>query len=178
MVPMTELWLPIVIATVLVFLASALIWTVLNVHKHEWAPLPAEDRIVPALREATIRPGQYYFPAAKMTQGAGVEGPSGYVYVDGPGATDMRRSIAYAILFNLVIALTVAYLAGRTLEPGEAYLAVFRVVGTVALLAYGAAHFTYAIWFSHAWSAAWKHLAEAIVYAGLMAGVFGWLWPS
>jgi len=35
---------------------------------------------------------------------------------------------------------TVACLSGRTLAAGATFLQVFRVVGTAALLGYGAAH--------------------------------------
>jgi hypothetical protein len=185
MVPLTALWLPIILSAILVFAVSALVWTVLKIHDADWKALPGEDRIYPAMREARIQPGQYYFPAA-LREGEKdpavaarlQEGGSGYVFVRGPASTDMRRSIVYALLHNLVIAYIVAYIAGRALAPGTDYLEVFRIVGTAALLAYASAHITYAIWFAHSWRSTWKQVAEGVVYALLMAGVFGWLWPS
>ena len=49
-VPLSSLWLPILIAALLVWIASALFWTVGPHHKHEFAPLPDEDRVLAALR--------------------------------------------------------------------------------------------------------------------------------
>jgi hypothetical protein len=72
----------------------------------------------------------------------------------------------------------VAYLTGRTLSPGTEYLTVFRVAGTTAWLAYGAASVTDAIWFGRPWSSVVKTLIDALIYGMLTAGVFGWLWPA
>jgi hypothetical protein len=185
MVSLTALWLPIILSAVLVFAASALVWTVLKVHDGDWAVLPAEERIIPALRDAAVAPGQYYFPAAMKTaagDAAAAESlrgqPTGYVFINRPTALDMRRSIAFGFLHQLAIVIIVAYLAGRTLPAGADYLAVFRVVGTAGFLGFGAAHLTYANWFSHSWSSAWKQVAEGFAYGLIMAGVFGWLWPA
>ncbi|CAN5720458.1 hypothetical protein BH23GEM9_BH23GEM9_12560 [soil metagenome] len=185
MVTLASLWLPILLSTIAVFVLSALVWTVLHIHDSEWPPLPAEDRVTQALKEANVAPGQYYFPAAAKNAAkdpAAAEfvrtNPGGYVYVSSENAKQMGRSIGLAVVFNFAVTIVVAYLASRTVAPGAHYLEVFRVVGTAGWLAYGAAHFPYAIWFSHSWAAAWKQLVEAFVYALVMAGIFGWLWPS
>ncbi|MCH9008347.1 hypothetical protein IIA29_10135 [candidate division KSB1 bacterium] len=54
---------------------------------------------------------------------------------------------------------------------------MFRITGTVAWLAYGAATVPDAIWFGRPWSAIGKNLFDALMYGLLTAGVFGWLWP-
>lgn len=184
MVSLTALWLPIVVSAVLVFIVSALVWTVLKIHDPEWNPLPNDDRIYPVLREARPAPGQYYFPAAMKeaekdpaVAASLKDAVSGYVYVNRQNPFDMRRNISFAIIHQFVIAIVVAYLAGRTLPAGTDYLAVFRVVGTAAVLAYCMGHITYSIWFAHAWRSTWKQIGEGLVYALIMAGVFGWLWP-
>lgn len=185
MVTMAALWLPILLSAIAVFLASAVAWTVMPHHKRDWSPLPAGDRVAAALREAGTTPGQYYFPPSKgqhdkKTDAAAAEpgGPSGYVYIDASATPNMGKAMAVSVAYNLVVISVVAYLAGRTLPPGADYLAVFRVVGTAAWLAYGAAHFSYSIWFSHSWAASWKQAADALVYALIAAGFFGWLWPA
>jgi hypothetical protein len=77
----------------------------------------------------------------------------------------------------LVISTLVAYLAGRTLAAGTEYLAVFRVAGTAAILAYSGALPVAAIWFGRSWSSVFKEIFDGVVYGLLTAGVFGWLWP-
>lgn len=62
-------------------------------------------------------------------------------------------------------------------DPAVRRLAVFRITGTVAWLAYGAATVPDAIWFGRPWSAIGKNLFDALMYGLLTAGVFGWLWP-
>ena len=62
-------------------------------------------------------------------------------------------------------------------DPAVRRLAVFRITGTVAWLAYGAATVPDAIWFGRPWSAIGKNIFDALMYGLLTAGVFGWLWP-
>ena len=76
-----------------------------------------------------------------------------------------------------VVSIFIAYIASRTLTPSEHYLAVFRVVGTTAWLAYGFGMIPEAIWFGRPWSSIIKHLIDSLVYALFTAGIFGWLWP-
>jgi hypothetical protein len=90
----------------------------------------------------------------------------------------MGSKIGLSFVFYLLISTVVAYLASRTLDAGEDYLAVFRVTGTVAWLAYGTATVPDAIWFGRPWSAIVKGLVDALVFALLTAGFFGWLWPA
>ena len=80
-------------------------------------------------------------------------------------------------LVLLVISIFAAYLAGRTLTPGIGFLGVFRVIGTVAFLGYGAAHAQESIWAGRSWVVTLKHIFDSAIYAVLTAGTFGWLWP-
>jgi hypothetical protein len=60
---------------------------------------------------------------------------------------------------------------------GTHYLAVFRVVGAAAFLAYGLASISGGIWKGQRWGAVFKEMVDGLVYALLTAGTFGWLWP-
>ena len=55
---------------------------------------------------------------------------------------------------------------------------VFRVVGTIAFLGYGAAHAQESIWGGRSWIVTFKHLFDSLIYALLTAATFGWLWPK
>ncbi len=186
-VPLTSLWLPILIAAVLVWIVSALFWTVSPHHKKDFAQLPNETRAMTALREAGVQPGHYSFPFAgdqatmkdPEFQKKLDAGPVGMLTV---ATADMYRNMGKPMILSFVyyvaISFLVAYVASRTLPPGTEYLHVFRVVGTIAFLAYAAGIIPDTIWFGRGWTRAWKHVFDAFVYGMLTAGAFGWRWPG
>ena len=50
MVSLADLWLPILLSAVLVFVASSLIHMVLGWHRHDFKKFGAEDAVMDALR--------------------------------------------------------------------------------------------------------------------------------
>ncbi len=63
MVPITALWLPILLSAVIVFVASSIIHMALPIHKSDYRKLPEEDRVLDAIRSAGVTPGRaYHFP--------------------------------------------------------------------------------------------------------------------
>ncbi len=82
-----------------------------------------------------------------------------------------------SVLYYLIVSGILADVAGRTLAPDTDYLSVFRLAGTVAWLAYGFSRIPESIWSGLPWSQQVKGLIDALVYAMLTAGAFGWLWP-
>ena len=62
MVSLTQLWLPIGLAAVLVFVASSIMHMVLPYHKGDFAAVPREDDVMRALRSFSIPPGDYMLP--------------------------------------------------------------------------------------------------------------------
>jgi hypothetical protein len=186
MVTIGSLWLPILLAAVLVFIASALIWMVLPHHRSDFGGFPDEASVLDALKKQKLAPGQYDFPHIESqnelkkpeVQQRFAEGPVGFFTVKRPGVPPMGKALTLSFIYYIVIGGAVAYLASRTLEPGAEYLAVFRVTGTVAWYAYGLGIVPDAIWFGRPWSGVWKHLLDAFVYACLTAGAFAWLWPA
>ena len=184
MVPLASLWLPIAVATLLVFFASFLIWGVLNLHWSDWKPLPAEDPVREALSDPKPAPGQYAFPLvstrAEMSSPdfqKKLEGPVGFLIVVPSGPTNTGVRMGSWLAMCLAITVLVAYLAGRSLGPGADYLAVFQVVGTAAILGYAGSLAQGAIWFGRTWSGSFREIADGLLYGLLTAGVFGWLWP-
>src|SRR5437773_10771691 len=61
MIPLTVLWLPILLSAVIVFFASATMHMVLAYHKSDYRKLPDEDRVTDALRSADVTRGPAYF---------------------------------------------------------------------------------------------------------------------
>lgn len=183
MIAITSLWLPIVVSAILVWIASALVWTVLPHRRKEFGNLPDEEAVRSVLR---IAPGEYVVPYAHdadtMKDPAYLrkmeEGPVAFVRVLPPGRPGMAKPMLLSFLFYLVVGVVVAYLAGRTLESGASYLSVFRVAGAVAWTAHFFATVPDSIWFGKPWTSTAKLFVESLAYACLTAGVFGSLWPE
>src|SRR5437667_2940354 len=57
-----ELWLPILLSSVIVFVVSSIIHTVLPWHKGDYLKVPNEDKVMDALRPLAIPPGDYMMP--------------------------------------------------------------------------------------------------------------------
>jgi hypothetical protein len=185
MVSIPALWLPILVATVLVFVASNLVWTVLPHHKSDTRRLPDEAAAVDVLGKQGLKPGLYRFPwasgMAETKDPAFVEklnkGPVGTLTVIPSGPFNMARSLGLWTVYLVVVGIFVAYVTGRHLAPGVHYLAVFRLAGTAAFLAYSGAQLPATIWWGKPLSVALKETLDGLVYALLTAGAFGWLWP-
>ena len=186
MVPLTSLWLPILLSVVIVFVASAIMHMALSYHKSDYRKLPDEDRVTDALRSAGPTPGPaYFFPYfsfKEMKSAIVVEklkrGPVGLLTVLPSGPPTMGKNLVQWFLYCIVISIFAAYLAGRTLAPVTAFWQVFRIVGTTAFLGYGAAHAQESIWSGRSWAVTFKHIFDSLIYAVLTAAMFGWLWPK
>jgi hypothetical protein len=184
MVPLTALWLPILLAAVIVFLASSILHMVLPYHRSDYQRLPDEDKLTAALRTAGLTRGLYIFPYCthkEMKSPAMIEkykqGPVGMLTVFPSGPPAMPKFLAMWFAYCLVIGLFVACLTGSTVAPGAPYLAVFRVAGTAAFLGYGVGQLVNSIWAGQPWSVTIKHVIDGLLYSLLTAGTVGWLWP-
>jgi len=61
-VSLGALWLPVLVAAVLSFAGSAIVWTALHYHDADWKLVPDEGGFLEALRKAGLARGQYMFP--------------------------------------------------------------------------------------------------------------------
>jgi len=184
MVPLSALWLPIVLSAIIVFVASSIMHMVLPYHRSDYQKLPDEDKVLDALRAAGPKRGLYIFPFTThkdMKSPAMVEkykqGPVGMLTVLPSGPPVMPKFLGQWFAYCLLIGLFVAILAVHTVVPGALYRRVFHVVGASAFLAYGLGNITNSIWKGQTWSMTIKETVDGLVYALLTAGTFGWLWP-
>jgi hypothetical protein len=184
MVPLITLWLPILLAAIIVFVASAIMHTVLPYHKSDCQQIPDEALVLAALRTAGLKRGYYHFPFTshkEMKSPAMIEkykqGPVGMMTVLPSGPPVMPKFLGMWFANCLIIGVFVAYLTGHTVAPGASYLAVFRVAGTAAFLAYGLGQLSNGIWKAQPWGMTIKEVIDGLVYGMLTAGTFGWLWP-
>ncbi len=181
-----SLWLPILLSAVFVFIASSLVHMLFKWHNSDYLQLPNEDEVRVALRKENPGPGQYVVPYCMDMKAMGseamqkkyVEGPLGFIVLRPNGAPKVGPSMISWFLFTGVVALFAGYIARVTLLPGTHYLTVFRVVGSAAFMAYGLGGVPEAIWMGRPWKVVIKSTADALIYALLTAGTFGWLWPK
>ncbi len=182
MVPLSALWLPILVSAVFVFIASSVLWMALPFwHRPDNKKLPDEKAVLDGLSPA--KSGQYIVPCVdwgKMTPEEREQmqrGPIAMVLLRNPGDFSMGKALGLWFFYPLVVSFFVAYLAGHTLASGTHYLTVFRVVGTAGFLAYGFRTVPDAIWYGKPWTVVIKDMIDGLIYSLLMAGTFGWLWP-
>ena len=177
-----DLWLPVLVSAVVVFVMSALIWTVLPWHKKDYAKLGDEDAASAAMKGST--PGTYVLPYVADPSEFRKEpvlqryeqGPNAFVTIVPNGAPSMGPKLGLSFLFNVLVGIICAYLLSRFLSPAAPYLEVFRLTGTTAFIAYGVAYFQESIWFGRPWSLLAKNVFDALLYGSLTGGVFGWLY--
>jgi hypothetical protein len=186
MLGLAELWLPILVSGVLVFVVSSVIHMVIPIHKGDYAKLPAEDSFRAAMRAQGVPRGTYMFPhcgsvkemgtaehLAKMT-----EGPVGVLTVLPNGPPAMGKCLVQWFLFGLLVCTFTGYLTGLSTSAGASYMDVFRRAGTAALLGFAVFPLTDSIWKGVRWQVSAKYVFDGVIYALTAAGVFGWLWPS
>ncbi len=185
MVPVLSLWMPILLSAVLVFVVSSIIHMVLTYHRSDIRKLPSQDEVMEALRKFNIPPGDYMMPFAGSTQEMKSpdfvekrkKGPVAFMTVMASGEPAMGGSLAQWFVYCLVVGVFAAYVAGRALDRGAEYLAVFRFAGCTAFVGYSLALMQNSIWMKRAWGATFRLMFDGLVYGLLTAGTFGWLWP-
>jgi hypothetical protein len=185
MTSLSALWLPILLSSVMVFVASSIIHMALPWHKSDYPPVPNEDKVMEALRPLAIPPGDYMIPRASSTKEMRTsefadklkKGPVLVVTVFPSGQWTMGRNLALWFVFSVVVGTFAAYVAGRALPVGANYLSVFRFIGVMAFVGYSMALWEMSIWYRRAWSTTIKSTVDGLIYGLLTAGTFGWLWP-
>jgi hypothetical protein len=184
MLVIVQQWLPIVLSTVLVFVASSVIHMVLKWHKSDYRPLPNEDAVRSAIRAGNPTPGQYVMPYCLDMKSAQtpemmqkfLEGPNAMVALMPNGPPRMGGALAMWFAFTFVIGVICAYVAGKSLPSTASFYQVCRLVGALAFLAYGAGSVQYAIWAGKPWPSVAKDLLDSVIYAALTALTFAWFW--
>ena len=186
MVSVFDLWFPILLSALLVFVASSVIHMVLNWHRNDFRGVPDEDGIMDALRGFDLSPGNYAIPHAGSTevlrsdefQARARRGPAAFMTVlEARDPSTMGKQLAQWFGYCVVVGIFAAYVTGLALGPGAEYLPVFRVASAAAFMGYALAHVQDAIWLSQGWAATARSVADGLIYALLTGTAFGWLWP-
>ncbi len=186
MISIPELWLPIVASAVFVFILSSILHMAFKYHHADFRPLPNEDATLDKLHALSLTPGLYHFPycadhkeMAKPEIKAKVDrGPNGLMIVVPNGGPAMGKLLGLWFVYTVLVSIFVAYIAGRTLDPGIEGMEVFRFAGTVAFMSYGLANMVNSIWKGFPWSSTFKEIFDGLLYALATGAAFAWLWPS
>lgn len=184
-VALHTLWLPILVSSVIVFLASSVIHMAPLWHKSDFPKMPMEAQVLDALRPLAIPPGDYFIPRAsgmeemrsQQFKDKMARGPVALLTVMPSGPISMTRNLVQWFVFLLVVGVFVAYITGRSLPIGTPYLRVFKSVAVTTFVAYALALVELSIWYRRSWVLTLKSALDGVIYGLLTAGVFGWLWP-
>jgi hypothetical protein len=186
MVPLAELWLPILLSAVFVFVVSSVVHMALPLHKKDFQKLPNEDQVLASLRGHGIPPGQYMFPCAGSMKEMGSpemlaklkQGPIGNMIVRPSGTFSMGASLAQWFVLSLLISACAGYVAGIALPPGGDATLVLRITSTAALLGYAVSHATDSIWKGLSWGVTARFFLDGFAYALVTGATFAWMWPG
>jgi hypothetical protein len=185
-----HLWLPILVATVVMFILSAIIWTAMPHHKHEHRGVPDEDGLLAVLRKANLQPGNYMFPFCSpehrsdrtKTEAWGkkwAEGPAGMLTIAPKGPMSMGKMMGQSVVFYLVANFFIGAVGAHSIRfDGPAtFHHVFIVIGLAAFMTYFFATVPECIWFGRPWKNQALLFVDAVVYAAATGAIFAWLWP-
>ncbi|MEZ6002751.1 MAG: hypothetical protein R3F17_09155 [Planctomycetota bacterium] len=181
-----QLWLPILLSALAVFIASSILHMVIPIHANDNRKLPNENEVLPVLGKGNLAPGTYMFPHCGDMKNMGTDemiekyqrGPVGFVTIMPTGTPNIGKSLLQWFVFTITVSVFCAYVGTFTLAHGADYMRVFRLIGTVAFLGYGWGVITESIWKGQPWSVTMKFMFDGLVYALVTAGVFGSMWPA
>ena len=140
-----SLWQPVLASAVIVFFAGAAIWMVMPWHKSDWHKAHDEEGVRNALKD--LSPGQYNLPHCPDPstlndpdmQQKFKDGPVAFITVVPSGLPEMGPKLGMMFAYNVLVGIVCAYFVSRALAPDAEYLAIFRISGAVAFVAYGMA---------------------------------------
>src|SRR2546422_2328709 len=148
MTGLSALWLPILLSSVIVFVASFVIHMALPWwHQSDYTKVPNEDRLRDALRPLAVPPGDYMVPRPSNMQEMRTpaftekmeKGPVVMLTVIPNGPPSMTKSLVLWFVYCAVVGLFAAYVAGRAPPSRAPHPPAFHLVGTTAVIAYAAA---------------------------------------
>jgi hypothetical protein len=92
------------------------------------------------------------------------------------GPVSMSKALIQWFVYTVIVSALAAYVAGNALPADASYLAVFRIAGTAAFIAYAVGLWQQSIWYNRPWSTTLRHTLDGLIYGLLTGGAFGWLW--
>jgi hypothetical protein len=186
MVDVTQLWLPILVSPILIFVVSSVIHMVTPWHKGDYRTVPNEDGVMQALRPFGLTPGDFMLPRpssmADMQSPAFLEkvkqGPKVVMTVLPGGPMSMTTNLVGWFVYLLVIAAIVGGLDALVFRRGADGHDVFHVTLIAAFLGYAAALWQMTIWYNRSVGTTVRSTIDGLIYAAITAGVYAYFWPG
>ena len=186
MVALADLWLPILLSAVFVFIASSVIHMALPWHKKDYRGLPDEDAVLDVLRSTGTKSGDYMFPFCEGYAESNTDemkakfekGPVGTLTIWPEGGFNMGTAMGAWFGFTLLVSLFSGYLCTLSAEAGADYGTVQQIAGTAGILGFAFWHVPVSVWKGVRWSTTLRFVLDGILYGLIVGGTFGWLWPA
>jgi hypothetical protein len=184
--PFGSLWIPVVVATVAVFVISSVLHMALKYHRADYKALPNEDAVRELLGKGSLARGLYQLPYCvdgkamqEPAQKAKYEkGPVAMITIIENGVPSLPKYLGQWFVFSFLISFISAYVARHTLHPGSDSILVMRITGTVAFVGYGLTNVLDSIWKGQPWSNTGRSLLDGAIYAVATGATFCTLWPK
>lgn len=179
---LVDLWLPILVATVALWMSSFVAWVVLPHHFEDFKELHCEQDLMNFLDERNVAAGSYFFPRPATAAGMNSKehmqkyekGPRGIMYVY--EMPNMGLNMLKTVLYFLVVVTTIAYITHVACPPNlmsTNFTKVFRFAGTIGILVFASSGVLNKIWFTRRM---WTDIVDGVVYGLVLGMVFGVLW--
>ena len=185
-VSVSELWLAILVAGLLCWVASALIHMLIKYHNADYKELTNEEAVSSTLADKPPAPALYTLPYCSDMKAMGEEsmqkkfndGPVAMITIMPNGMPPMGKLLSQQIVFFIFGSFLIGYLATISIAGNADFMMVFRQVFIASFLTYGWAQIPYSIWMGQPWSNCVRYLLDALIYAAVTAGTFSLLWPN
>gem|GEM_PF-79296 len=182
---LVELWLPILVSAVVIFVVSAVIWMAPLHHKEDVKYCPKQDELADALRNLGIAPGNYMFPNCANSKDYKSEefkkrhdaGPWGMLNL-WPAKPNMGKNMLTTFILYLVISAIVGYVTSLARPAGAGFAEVLRVATTAAFLCYVLGGTPNGVWFGKRLRFFVTDAIDGVVYSFITGAVFAWFWPA
>jgi hypothetical protein len=185
-VSVTELWLAILLAGLLCWVASALIHMLFKYHNADYKALSNEGTVSAALAHKSHVPALYTLPYCSDMKAMGEEpmqkkfknGPVAMITIMPKGMPPMGKLLTQQIFFFIFGSFLIGYLASISIAVNTDFMVVFRQVFIASFLTYGWAQIPCSIWMGQPWSNCVRYLLDALIYAVVTATTLAFLWPN
>ena len=180
----TDLWLPVLVGTIALQIASTLAWMVLPHHFGDHQKLVPENKLMELITKEKITAGSYMFPYpdsanqmnSKEHQDRYNKGPRGTIHVYAPA--NMPLNMLKTLCYFFVTVGTIGYITHIACPPEAEttdFMRVFRIAGTVGILTYASSGVLDRIWFVRRM---WTTMIDGVVFGLIVGVVFALLWPA
>lgn len=183
MIPLYELWLPVLVSAALVVSTSYVLHRVLNYHLRDYDRLPNEAAVIEALERLSVPPGNYPMPLPRTRKE--MIGPAfvtkrerGPIWLNVMKPFSMRKVVVEWFAYALMVGTFTAYLTAQALDAGAEPVQVARFSGMVAFVGHTLALWQRSIWYQTKWSRTLRSTFDGLVYGVLTGLTFAWLWPA